>query len=120
MAIVDDHDSMRSSLARAMRLEGIRVETFASAEAYLAYSSPTPPRCLVLDMHLPGMSGHDLSHFLHRERPPLPPTVFITAHDDLLASLDGCCTPYGRLAKPFEIDALLSLVWPLFREQAAG
>ena len=116
VAIVDDHESMRTSLARALRLEGIRVETYASAEEFLESSSPTVPRCLVLDMHLPGMSGHDLAHFIHRERPPLPPTIFISAHDDLLASLEGCCTAHGRLAKPFEIDALLSLVWPLLGE----
>lgn len=115
VAIIDDHESMRSSLARALRLEGIRVEMFPSAEAFLDHSVPTAPCCLVLDMQLPGMRGHELKHYLERERPPLPPTIFITAHEDLLASLDDCCTSHGRLRKPFEIDALLSLVEPLLR-----
>lgn len=113
VAIIDDHESMRSSLARAFRLEGIRAESFASAEQYLDHSVSAPPCCLVLDMQLPGMRGHELAHFLERERPPLPPTIFITAHEDLLASIDGCCPAHGRLRKPFDIHSLLVLVKPL-------
>ena len=77
VAIVDDHESMRSSLARAFRLECIRSIAFASAEEYLAHTTPTAPSCLVLDMQLPGMRGLELAQLLERERPPLPPTVFI-------------------------------------------
>jgi FixJ family two-component response regulator len=110
VAIIDDHQSMRSSLARVMRLEGIRATTFASAEAYLDHSAPTASCCLVLDMQLPGMSGYDLAHFLDRERPPLPPTIFISGHEDLLASIEGSRLAHARLRKPFEIDALLALV----------
>jgi FixJ family two-component response regulator len=110
VAIVDDHASMRSSLARALRLDGFRVESFASAREYLERDGATSPLCVVLDMHLPDMSGHELAHFLARERPPLPPIIFISGHENLLASVDGCCNAHGRLRKPFEIDALLALV----------
>ena len=113
MAIVDDHESMRSSLARAFRLECIRVVTFASAEEYLAYSATTAPRCLVLDMQLSGMRGLELAQLLDRERPPLPPTIFISAHEDLLASLDGNGIAHGRFAKPFDIEELMALMKPL-------
>jgi FixJ family two-component response regulator len=113
VAIVDDHESMRSSLARAFRLECIRSVTFPSAEAYLAYSSPTAPFCLVLDMQLPGMKGVELAHLLERERPPRPPTIFISAHEDLLASLDGDGMAHGRLSKPFDLEELMALVKPL-------
>jgi len=110
VAIIDDHASLRSSLARALRLDGFHVEGFASADEYLERGEATRPLCLVLDMHLRGMSGHELAHFLALERPPPPPVIFISGHDNLLASLDGCCTAHGRLRKPFEIDALLALV----------
>lgn len=113
VAIVDDHESMRSSLARALRLEGIRSEQFASAEDYLEHSAPNPPRCLVLDLQLPQMKGHELARYLERERPPLPPTVFISAHEDLLASVDDGGMAWGRLRKPFDLDELLTLVRPL-------
>jgi FixJ family two-component response regulator len=117
VAIIDDHESMRSSLARALRLEGIRAEMFVSAEDFLDHAAPTAPSCLVLDMQLPGMRGHELAHFLDRERPPRPPVIFITAHEDMLKLLDSCCAPHGRLMKPFDIDALLSLLAPLLVEK---
>ena len=113
MAIVDDHESMRSSLARALRIECVRVVIFASAEEYLACSAPNAPCCLVLDMQLPGMRGLELAKLLDRERPPSPPTIFISAHEELLASLDGNGIAHGRLAKPFAIEELMALMEPL-------
>ena len=113
VAIIDDHRSVRSCLTRVMRLEGIQAAVFASAEEYLDHSAPTAPCCLVLDMQLPGMSGYTLAQFLERERPPLPPTIFISAHEDLLASVEDDRLAHGSLRKPFEIDALLALVKPL-------
>jgi len=113
VAIIDDHRSVRSCLFRVMRLEGIRAEVFASAEEYLDHSATTAPSCLVLDMQLPGMSGYALAQLLDRERPPLPPIIFISAHEDLLASIEGDRLAHGTLRKPFEMDDLLTLVKPL-------
>jgi FixJ family two-component response regulator len=98
-----------------MRVEGIHAAAFASAEEYLDHAAPTAPCCLVLDMQLPGMSGYALAQLLDRERPPLPPTIFISAHDNLLASLKNDRLAYASLRKPFEIDHLLALVKPLLR-----
>ena len=113
VAIIDDHESLRSSLGRAFRLEGIRAQLFDSAEEYLDHAAPTAPRCLVLDLQLPRMRGRELAQFLERERPPRPPTIFISAHEDLLASVDADCQSVGRLSKPFDIAELLALVKPL-------
>ena len=113
VAIIDDHQSVRSCLARVMRLEGIRAAVFASAEEYLDHRAPTAPSCVVLDMQLPGMSGYTLAQLLERERPPLPPIIFISAHEDLLASVADDRLTHGSLRKPFEMDDLLALVKPL-------
>jgi FixJ family two-component response regulator len=113
VAIIDDHHSVRSSLRRAMRVAGIRAAVFASAEEYLDHAAPTAPSCLVLDLQLPGMTGYALAELLDRERPRLPPTIFISAHDDLLASVKDDRLAYASLRKPFEIDQLLALVKPL-------
>ena len=110
---------MRSSLARAFRLECIRSIAFASAEEYLDHSAPSAPCCLVLDLQLPGMRGLELAQFLDRERPPLPPTIFISAHEDLLESLDGNGLAYGRLRKPFDLVELMELVEPLIPADSA-
>ena len=113
VAIIDDHQSVRSCLARVMRLEGIRAAVFASAEEYLDHRAPTAPSCVVLDMQLPGMNGYTLAQLLERERPPLPPIIFISAHEDLLASVADDRLTHGSLRKPFEMDDLLALVKPL-------
>jgi FixJ family two-component response regulator len=113
VAIVDDHESLRSSLGRALRLEGIRAELFDSAEDYLDHRASSAPRCLVLDLQLPHMGGHELAQYLERERPPRPPTIFISAHEDLLESVDDGSSTLGRLRKPFDLDELLALVTPL-------
>ena len=120
VAIVDDHESMRSSIARALRIEGICTVTFASAKEYLDHLAPSAPCCLVLDMQLPGMRGLELAQYLDRERPPLPSTIFITGHEDLWASLDGNILVHGRLRKPFELEELLRFVKPLVCGSAAA
>ena len=113
VAIIDDHQSVRSCLSRVMRLERVRAQVFASAEEYLAYPAPAAPSCLVVDMQLPGMGGFALAQLLERERSPLPPTIFISAHEDLLAAVEHNRLTHGTLRKPFEMDDLLALVKPL-------
>jgi DNA-binding response OmpR family regulator len=59
------------------------------------------------------MNGYTLAQLLDRERPPLPPIIFISAHENLLASLEHDRLAHARLRKPFEMDDLLALVKPL-------
>ena len=78
IAIVDDDPSAREGLRRLIRSVGLRVETFASAQDFLARPRTEAPGCLVLDLELPGLSGLDLQkrmaevgvgdphHFPHR------------------------------------------------------
>jgi FixJ family two-component response regulator len=113
VAIVDDHVSVRTSLARALRLHGIAAEGFASVEDYLRDGHLAKPCCLVLDVQLPGLSGFDLQRELATTPASAPPIIMISAHAENLSSsngtLRGVC---GCLQKPFAIDALLELVRP--------
>ena len=68
-------------------------------------------------MQLPGLRGLELAQLLERERPPVPPIIFISAHEDLLASLDGNGIAHGRLAKPFDLEELMALVIPLLEHE---
>jgi FixJ family two-component response regulator len=111
VGIVDDDASLRAALARALRFNGIRVETFGSAEEFLDRDVGGEPDCIVLDIHLGGLSGFDLQARLMAEG-GAPPIIFITAHDDTLAERarsNGAC---GYLRKPFETKALVALVRP--------
>jgi FixJ family two-component response regulator len=79
VAVVDDDESVRESLPDLLQVFGFAVETFASAEAFLASDRLSDTRCLILDIAMPGMSGPDLQRELGRQRRPIP-IVFITAH----------------------------------------
>lgn len=111
VGIVDDDASIRKSLARMFRGNGIRTVTFGSAEEYLDRGITAEPRCIVLDVHLGGLSGFELQARLAAEG-NLTPIIFITAHDLCSAELARCPGPCGYLRKPFDSDALIALVRP--------
>jgi FixJ family two-component response regulator len=81
IGVVDDDPSTCRAIARLLRAAGFRAETFASAEAFLEARREEGFTCLVLDIHLPGLSGPDLGRYLAKG-PSSPPIVFITAHED--------------------------------------
>src|SRR5258707_11970465 len=81
ISVVDDDLSVRRALGRLVKVAGYSVETFTSAHEFLASSPSDRTACLVLDIHLNGMSGFDLAEHLMAERVAIP-IIFITAHDD--------------------------------------
>ena len=110
VGIVDDDASIRIAVARFLREHGIRVETFASPDAFLHRRIDGEPRCIVLDVELGDTTGFELQDQLVA-RGGAPPIIFITAHDEIptgdLAVRSGAC---GFLRKPFSALALLTLV----------
>jgi FixJ family two-component response regulator len=106
VSVVDDDESVRESLPDLLREFGFAVETFASAEAFLASGRMSETRCLVLDIAMPGMTGPDLQHELKRRGERIP-IVFMTAHGGealrprLIAQGAVDC-----LSKPFSDTAL--------------
>jgi FixJ family two-component response regulator len=80
--VVDDDQSIRTSLATLLEAEDYIVETFASAAKYLARVPYPGPICLVLDVQLPGLDGIALQQHLTLEGRP-EQIVFITGHADI-------------------------------------
>jgi FixJ family two-component response regulator len=120
IALVDDDPSIRRGVARMLELSGLRVTTFGSAEALLADDPSTAFDCLVLDIHLPGLSGPECYGGL-RARGQAPPAVFITAHDatethDMLQRV----APAACLRKPFRSQQLLQAIRDAVDGTAAG
>jgi two-component system response regulator FixJ len=110
VGVVDDEPSLRNSLARVLRLQGVRVETFASGEEFLERVARGAPDCVVLDVHLGGMSGFEVQDVLQLRDSP-PPIIFITAHDEIPSSrLCAAVGPCGYLRKPFDVNALIARV----------
>ena len=76
IGVVEDDPSFLRALRRLLSSAGFSVATFASAEEFLASESAGATACLVLDVHLGGMSGFDLQERLATAGIPIP-TIFI-------------------------------------------
>jgi two-component system response regulator FixJ len=109
IAVIDDA-SLRRALQRLLQSAGFTVETFGTAREFLDGDYWGRTGCLVLDIHLPGMSGIELQEYLAASRVPIP-IVFITAHDDVSTrervSRAGAV---GYLRKPFDQDTLIEAI----------
>jgi FixJ family two-component response regulator len=107
VCIVDDNQSVRESLPDLLEHAGYDVQTFESAEAFLASPAMAEASCLILDVGLPGMSGPELHKELLRRGQHIA-VVFITAQGD--RSLPARLIAAGAVAcllKPFSDTALL-------------
>jgi RNA polymerase sigma factor (sigma-70 family) len=80
--VVDDDSSVRDALRCMLEAAGHRVETFASAEAFLAGYDPSRRGCLLLDVCMPGMDGLALQDRLVQQRVYLP-IIVLTGHADV-------------------------------------
>lgn len=103
-----------------LELSGLRVTTFASAEDLLETDPVRTFDCLVLDIHLPGMSGPAVYGGL-LDRGCAPPAVFITAHDasetqEMLQRIG----PATCLRKPFRSHQLLQAIQDAVSPSAPG
>lgn len=110
VAVVDDDVSLCRSFSRLLRAAGLEPVTYPSAEAFLIDTLRPRFDCLLLDVHLGGMSGLELRRRLTADGCEVP-VIFITAQDDpeirMQAMADGCAgffrkTDPGRLV----VDAI--------------
>lgn len=84
--VVDDDPSVREALDSLLRSVRLGVQTFASAQDFLASKRPRMPSCLVLDLQLPGLSGLGLQQELAKANIRIP-IIFITGHGDIPTSV---------------------------------
>ena len=80
LAVVDDDEDVRVALTRLVSSAGFAVETFPSGADFLRSVQDHEPDCVVLDLHMPDMSGFDVQSALAGTHPAVP-VVVITGHD---------------------------------------
>ena len=108
--VVDDDISVRESLELLILNEGWRVETFESANEFLARPHAAVPNCLILDVSLPGLTGLDLQKKIGVERTGMP-IIFITGHGDIPMTVQAMkAGAVEFLTKPFSDEVLLKAV----------
>src|SRR5918996_85394 len=108
--VVEDDASVRRALGALVRLAGLRVQTFPSAQEFLAFPRPDVPSCLVLDVQLPGLSGLDLQEELAKADVQIP-IIFLTGHGDIPMSVRAMkAGALEFLTKPFDDRQLLDAI----------
>jgi RNA polymerase sigma factor (sigma-70 family) len=108
--VVDDETSVRKALARLFKSVELRVETFDSAEEFLARGTPDAAGCLVLDVRMSGLSGLELQERLESIGRGMP-IVFITGHGNVpmsVKAMNGGAIDF--IEKPFDDQVLLDAV----------
>jgi FixJ family two-component response regulator len=106
VAVVEDDPGMRKSIERLLRASGYGTAVFASAEEFIQRGSEDAI-ALVLDIHLPGMTGIELRRTMLASGSLLP-VIFVTAFDDATLRVEALATGcIDYLYKPFESHRLI-------------
>jgi FixJ family two-component response regulator len=110
ICIVDDDEGIRSSLENYLRAAALDVRTFASAESFLASPARGETKCLVTDLHMPGLGGFGLQEELNRVGRCFP-VIVMTAYPSTTAREESAKQGAAAfLAKPIDPDALLEKI----------
>jgi len=108
--VVDDDVSVRESLAALLQATGFEVEVFESSQEFFARPLRNVPRCLVLDVQLPGLDGLEVQKRLAATDEALQ-IVFITGHGDIPMSVKAIkAGALEFLTKPFSDTALMAAI----------
>ena len=118
--IVDDDQSIRWVLEKALARESFATRSFANVREALGALDHESPQVLVSDIRMPGGSGLELLQAV-RERLPGLPVIIMTAFSDLdsaVAAFQGGAFEY--LAKPFDVDKAVELIRRAVDESLRG
>jgi FixJ family two-component response regulator len=110
IAIVDDDASVRKALARLLTASSFDIDTYGSARDFLASLRTGKPDCLVVDLHMPELTGFDLQRQLARIGIHIP-TIVITAYNE--PGLRERCQSAGAAAfllKPLDGSTLIGVI----------
>ncbi|MFN3630109.1 MAG: response regulator transcription factor [Casimicrobiaceae bacterium] len=111
--VVDDDEAFRDSVAWLLQTNGYQARLFPDAETFLAEIKPGiggPPRCVVLDVRMPGLSGPQVQDVLADRGIELP-VIFVTAHADVPIAVSAIKKgAFDFIEKPFAEGELLKRI----------
>ena len=117
--IIDDDRGMRQAIQDLVESVGLRAESFATGEEFLTRKPTHEPRCLVLDVRLPQMSGLDFQRRLAETGIQIP-IIFVTAHGDIPMSVRALKSGAVEfLTKPFRDQDLLDAIQQALQRDSA-
>jgi FixJ family two-component response regulator len=110
VAIVDDEQPVRRALERLLRSAGLESVTYASGMELITALERATPDCVVLDLHMPDISGFEIMDLL----PPAFPIIVMTGHDSLeTQALASAAVAFLR--KPINDRELLDAIFAAIR-----
>jgi two-component system response regulator FixJ len=105
--VVDDDDEVRNALVTLLRWEGLSAEAYASAGEFLDAYQEGKGGCLLLDVHMPNMSGLELQEVLAKQQ-FLTPVIIMTGHGDVPMAVRAMrAGAFDFIEKPFKDHMLL-------------
>lgn len=108
--VVDDDDAVREALRHLLEGEGYAVESYADGRSFLAACGDDCAGCVLLDLSMPDMSGHDVQDELKRRNVNIP-LVFLSGHPaipSVVRAVQGGAVDF--LEKPVQSDDVLDRV----------
>src|SRR6185369_1803360 len=118
--VIDDDPSFRDSVELLIRSAGFETCAFGAANEFLASQMPDTPACIVLDVHLPGLSGLELQQELGK-RGISAPIIFITGQGNIPMTVRAMkAGAVEFLSKPFRDEELLSAIKDALRKDRIG
>lgn len=117
--IVDDDQSIRWVLEKALARVSIDVQSFESAAAVLEALEEATPSVLVTDVRMPGQDGLSLLQAIKQRHPELA-VIVMTAFTDLDSTVSAFQKgAFDYLAKPFDVNEAVDLIRRAAQEQSA-
>src|SRR5690606_18517992 len=108
--IIDDDQSIRWVLEKALARASIPARGFAAASEMLDELQDAAPAVLVTDIRMPGLDGLGLLHRIKQQHPTLP-VIVMTAFTDLNSTVAAFQKgAFDYLPKPFDVDAAVALI----------
>ena len=108
--VVDDDGGARDSLRLLLECDGLEARKFASCEAFLNDGGAGEGDCLILDVHMPGMSGIELLETMRRRGDMLPVIVISGRADTATRNRARAALALAVVEKPYQAEEVLDLV----------
>jgi len=110
IAVVDDDASVRNAISRFLKIANFRVDLYARSIDFLESLDRQRPDCLILDIHMPTLTGIDVMEYLRASR--IDFAVVIVSADDEPGMRETCSNlgAAGFLRKPLDGDLLLEII----------
>lgn len=116
--VVDDDDAVRDSMRALLESCGLRVRDYSSAQAFLDDSGKPARGCLLLDLHMPGMSGVELLENLQNQDLLLPVIVLTGRSDPAVKARVLRAGAVALLDKPVDETMLMKTLGMAFLRSA--